>query len=79
VTDTVPTPTIKDIYPRSLKYLTYYLQGLVRGRLWLQVLVGMVLGRRIRQRLAERVFRRVFFAALLSLGAYIIATALGGI
>jgi len=44
VTDTVPTPTIKDIYPRSLKYLTYYLQGLVRGRLWLQVLVGMVLG-----------------------------------
>ncbi len=32
------------IYPRSLKYLTDYLQSLVRGRLWLKVLVGMVLG-----------------------------------
>lgn len=42
-------------------------------------LVGMVLGRRIRQRLAEQIFRRVFFAALLALGVYIIATALGGI
>lgn len=35
---------IEDIHPRSLKYLTNYLQTLVRGRLWLQVLVGMVLG-----------------------------------
>lgn len=32
------------LYPRSLKYLTNYLQSLVRGRLWLQVMVGMVLG-----------------------------------
>jgi len=30
--------------PRSLKHLTTYLQTLIRGRLWLQVLVGMVLG-----------------------------------
>lgn len=32
------------LYPRSLKYLNTYLQSLVRGRLWLQVMVGMVLG-----------------------------------
>ncbi len=30
--------------PRSLKYLSDYLQGLVRGRLWLKVLTGMGLG-----------------------------------
>lgn len=35
---------IEYLHPRSLKYLTDYLQSLVRGRLWLQVLVGMVLG-----------------------------------
>jgi Na+/H+-dicarboxylate symporter len=33
-----------NLYPRSLKYLAYSLQGLVRGRLWLQVLIGMLLG-----------------------------------
>ena len=38
------TQSIEDLYPRSLKYLTDYLQALVRGRLWLQVVVGMVLG-----------------------------------
>jgi len=38
------TLAIGDLYPRSLKYLTGYLQSLVRGRLWLQVMVGMVLG-----------------------------------
>lgn len=38
------TQTIENLYPRSLKYLTDYLQALVRGRLWLKVLVGMVLG-----------------------------------
>lgn len=32
------------LYPRSLKHLNTYLQSLVRGRLWLQVMVGMVLG-----------------------------------
>jgi len=36
--------TVDELNPRSLKYLTYYLQGLVRGRLWLQVLLGMALG-----------------------------------
>lgn len=36
--------SIEDIYPRSLKYLTGYLQTLIKGRLWLQVLIGMVLG-----------------------------------
>lgn len=37
-------PGIQALYPRSLKYLTGQLQMLVRGRLWLQVLIGMVLG-----------------------------------
>ena len=32
------------LYPRSLKYLNYKLQLFVRGRLWLQVLIGMLLG-----------------------------------
>jgi Na+/H+-dicarboxylate symporter len=35
---------IEVLYPRSLKYLADSLQNLVRGRLWLQVMVGMVLG-----------------------------------
>lgn len=35
---------IDSLYPRSLKHLTSSLQSLIRGRLWLQVLVGMVLG-----------------------------------
>jgi len=39
-----PTLAIEYLYPRSLKYLTNYLQSMVRGRLWLQVLVGMILG-----------------------------------
>ncbi|MDX1352688.1 MAG: cation:dicarboxylase symporter family transporter, partial [Thiomicrorhabdus sp.] len=39
-----PRFSIDSLYPRSLKYLTDYLQSLVRGRLWLKVLVGMVLG-----------------------------------
>lgn len=36
--------SIKALHPRSLKYMTNYLQALVYGRLWLKVLVGMVLG-----------------------------------
>ena len=36
--------TIERIHPRSLKHLSAYLQDLVRGRLWLKVLIGMVLG-----------------------------------
>ncbi|NVK42809.1 MAG: dicarboxylate/amino acid:cation symporter [Oceanospirillaceae bacterium] len=40
----VQETAIDALYPRSLRYLTGYLQSLVRGRLWLQVLVGMALG-----------------------------------
>ena len=36
--------TVKALQPRSLKYLSTSLQGLIRGKLWLQVLVGMFLG-----------------------------------
>jgi len=43
-TQNVKTYSIADLYPRSLKYLTDYLQGLVRNRLWLKVIIGMVLG-----------------------------------
>lgn len=32
------------IHPRSLKNLNYQLQELVRGRLWLKILIGMLLG-----------------------------------
>jgi Na+/H+-dicarboxylate symporter len=35
---------IEVVHPRSLKYLTGYLQLLIRGKLWLQVMIGMVLG-----------------------------------
>jgi Na+/H+-dicarboxylate symporter len=35
---------LETLHPRSLKYLTGNLQSLVRGRLWLQVLIGMVAG-----------------------------------
>ncbi|ALP53427.1 hypothetical protein Tel_09845 [Candidatus Tenderia electrophaga] len=30
---------LKALYPRSLKYLTDNLQALVRGRLWLKVII----------------------------------------
>ncbi|MDH5694809.1 MAG: dicarboxylate/amino acid:cation symporter, partial [Gammaproteobacteria bacterium] len=36
--------SIGALYPRSLKYLTDYLQSMVKGHLWLKVLVGMGLG-----------------------------------
>jgi Na+/H+-dicarboxylate symporter len=36
--------TLQFLHPRSLKYLSDYLQSLVRGRLWLKVLIGMALG-----------------------------------
>jgi Na+/H+-dicarboxylate symporter len=36
--------SLEMLHPRSLGYLSDQLQSLVRGRLWLQVLVGMVLG-----------------------------------
>jgi len=35
---------IQRIHPLSLKHLSYSLRALVRGKLWLQVLVGMALG-----------------------------------
>jgi len=41
---TVQSHALEVLYPRSLKYLTTYLQSMVRGRLWLQVMIGMVLG-----------------------------------
>ena len=44
MTETETSVTVADLHPRSLKYLTTYLQSLVRGRLWLQVIIGMVLG-----------------------------------
>jgi uncharacterized membrane protein YfcA len=40
-------------------------------------LIGMTLGQKVRRALPEARFRRVFFAALLLLGAYIVAGALG--
>lgn len=40
-------------------------------------LIGMVIGQRIRKMLSEEKFRRVFFIALLILGLYIVAGALG--
>ncbi len=36
--------TLELLHPRSMKYLSNYLQGLVGGRLWLKVLIGMVAG-----------------------------------
>lgn len=35
---------LKQTHPRSLKYQSFYLYEFVKTRLWLQVLVGMVLG-----------------------------------
>lgn len=35
---------LKHIHPRSLKYLSEQLQLLVKGRLWLKILLGMILG-----------------------------------
>lgn len=35
---------LEALQPRSLRHLSSYLQGLVRDRLWLKVLIGMALG-----------------------------------
>ncbi len=51
--------------------------GLLSAGAVLPALAGMVLGQRLRARLSEQRFRTVFFIALLLLGAYIIAGALG--
>ena len=58
-------------------FLTLELGALSAAAL-LPALAGMALGQRLRKRLPEQLFRRVFFAALLILGAYIIASAAGG-
>ncbi|WP_461517153.1 dicarboxylate/amino acid:cation symporter [Porticoccus sp.] len=44
INNTVIKTTIGVLHPRSLKYLSDSLQILIHGRLWLQVMVGMVLG-----------------------------------
>lgn len=51
--------------------------GLLSAGAVLPALAGMVLGQHLRTRLSEQRFRTVFFIALLLLGAYIIAGALG--
>jgi uncharacterized membrane protein YfcA len=53
--------------------------GALSATALIPAIVGMVAGQRIRQRFSEQVFRRVFFAALLALGTYIIASAFGGL
>lgn len=40
----MPSPESALRYPRPLRHLSVYLSGLVQGRLWLKVLVGMLLG-----------------------------------
>ena len=44
MTNNMRKMSLEMLHPRSLGYLSDQLQSLVRGRLWLQVLVGMVLG-----------------------------------
>ncbi|MDA0524305.1 dicarboxylate/amino acid:cation symporter [Methanococcoides alaskense] len=39
----IPEP-LTLIHPRSLKHLSFELQSLVRGRLWLKIMIGMFLG-----------------------------------
>ena len=52
-------------------------QGLLSAGAVLPAIAGMIVGQRIRNVLSEPLFRKVFFVALLVLGAYIIASALG--
>ena len=52
-------------------------QGLLSAGAVLPAIAGMILGQRIRNVLSEPLFRKVFFVALLVLGTYIIASALG--
>ena len=51
--------------------------GILSGVGVVPALIGMVIGQRIRSMLSEEKFRRVFFIALLILGLYIVAGALG--
>jgi uncharacterized protein len=57
-------------------FLSVELAGLSTAAL-VPTLAGMVLGQRLRRRLPEQRFRQVFFVALLLLGGYIVASALG--
>jgi len=50
--------------------------GLVSAAALAPALIGMALGQGLRRKLPEPLFRKVFFAALLALGAYIVARAL---
>lgn len=38
------THPLELIHPRNFKYLSYHLSSLVKGRLWLQILIGLFLG-----------------------------------
>jgi Na+/H+-dicarboxylate symporter len=38
------THPLEYIHPRNLKHLSKYLQGLVEGRLWIKIIVGLILG-----------------------------------
>jgi Na+/H+-dicarboxylate symporter len=42
--DQTALKNINVVHPRNMKYLSEYLQHLVKGRLWLKVLIGMALG-----------------------------------
>ncbi len=44
ITSDTNATTVARIHPRSLRFQSYRLLGLVRNRLWLQVLIGMALG-----------------------------------
>jgi len=50
--------------------------GLLSAAALAPALLGMALGQALRRKLPEPMFRKVFFAALLALGAYIVARAL---
>lgn len=52
-------------------------QGLMSASGVLPAIIGMMLGQQVRNHLSEDTFRRVFFIALLVMGGYIMASALG--
>jgi uncharacterized membrane protein YfcA len=51
--------------------------GLVSAAALVPTLAGLALGQQLRRRLPEQLFRQVFFVALLLLGGYIVAGAIG--
>lgn len=51
--------------------------GAVSAAAVVLAIAGTVAGAHIRRRLSEVLFRRIFFVALLLLGAYIVASAVG--